>query len=142
MGIRNRCRKFLLQCRYASMSNERSLEENLSELGLSDRFSPKHARWISELARLSSEHSGEIDEAISEVLENWRLDRLSMVTRLILEQSVAEAWFVGTPIPVVIDEAVELARDFDREDSEGFVNGVLDELLSSHKAPPGSGKRG
>jgi N utilization substance protein B len=141
MGIRNRCRKFLLQSRYASLSNQRPLEENLAQLGLSDRFAPEHAGWITELGRLSDQHSEEIDEAIAAALENWRLDRLSLVTRLILEQSVAEAWYMGTPVPVVIDEAVELARDFDQTASEKFVNGVLDELLTGSKGPSGPESR-
>ena len=70
---------------------------------------------------------GALDETIAKHSANWRLDRLAVIDRMILRMAV---WELGheqeTPAPVVIDEAIELARTFSTDDSVRFVNGVLD----------------
>jgi N utilization substance protein B len=68
----------------------------------------------------------EIDQRISSHSEHWRLDRMAVVDRNILRLAVYEMTTVGTPPPVVIDEALELARRFSSEESGAFINGVLD----------------
>ncbi len=68
----------------------------------------------------------EIDQRISAHAEHWRIDRMPAVDRNILRLAVAEMMSEQTPAPIVIDEALELARRFSGEDSVHFVNGVLD----------------
>jgi len=139
MGVRSRSRKALLQARYAAEVNGRSLVVNLEDisrlladpdLGIGVPFEAEEWDWISELARSIVENLEEIDTRIEESLENWTLDRLSLVTRLILEQALGEIFYFQppTPIPVVIDEAIELAKAFDTDETAGFVNGVLDTI--------------
>jgi N utilization substance protein B len=56
----------------------------------------------------------------------WPIDRLAVLDRLVLRLAVAELLVPdGPPMPVVIDEAVELAKSYSTEASGGFVNGVL-----------------
>ncbi len=71
----------------------------------------------------------EIDALISGHSEHWRLERMPVVDRNILRMSVFEMTSVGTPSPVVIDEALELARRFSSEESVAFINGVLDAIV-------------
>ena len=69
----------------------------------------------------------EIDAHIAEAAEHWRPERMAVIDRLILRLAVCE--FLrdpGTPPPVVINEALELARTFSTEDAVKFINGVLD----------------
>ena len=68
----------------------------------------------------------EIDRRISAHSEHWRLERMPVVDRNILRMAVYEMTKIGTPVAVVIDEALELARRFSSEESVAFVNGVLD----------------
>jgi N utilization substance protein B len=68
----------------------------------------------------------EIDRQISGHAEHWRMERMPAVDRNILRLAVYEMLYAGTPPPVVIDEALELARRFSSEESVQFVNGVLD----------------
>jgi N utilization substance protein B len=81
----------------------------------------------------------EIDERISKYSERWRIERMPAVDRNILRLAVYELLQGQTPAPVVIDEAIELARRFSGEESAPFVNGVLDsvrkELESKNSAP-------
>lgn len=126
MGVRNRARKFLLQARYASDMNGDCLADNLDRLGLSMRFDPPERLWIRELAAGIDRGRAELDTALEGALRNWSLARLHLLARLILEQGLAEVRYAGTPVPVAIDEAIELAREFLDDEAAAFINGVLD----------------
>ncbi|MCS7169103.1 MAG: transcription antitermination factor NusB [Candidatus Kapabacteria bacterium] len=66
-------------------------------------------------------------QILRQVLQNWDIQRLVPVDRLILQLGIAEMLaFSQTPVPVVIDEAVELAKKYSTEHSGQFVNGVLE----------------
>ncbi len=67
-----------------------------------------------------------VDERISRNAEHWRMQRMPAVDRNILRIAVYEMLHTDTPPAVVIDEALELARQFSGEESVHFVNGVLD----------------
>jgi N utilization substance protein B len=68
----------------------------------------------------------EIDGQITRHAEHWRLERMPAVDRNILRLAVYELLHTDTPAPVLIDEAIELARRFSGKESVQFVNGVLD----------------
>lgn len=69
-----------------------------------------------------------IDDELSEVTTNWRLERLGHIERSVLRLAAAELLQGGTPPRVVIQESVRLAERFGSETSARFVNGVLDAL--------------
>jgi N utilization substance protein B len=70
-----------------------------------------------------------IDTLISSASLHWALARMSGVDRNILRLAVAEMRSEPeTPAPVVIDEAVELARSYGESESQAFVNGVLEAI--------------
>jgi N utilization substance protein B len=78
------------------------------------------------------EHAGRIDELIDTHARGWSLDRLPDVDRAILRMSVFELlWADDVPAPVVIDEAVQLARTLSTDDSPAFVNGVLGAIAAA-----------
>jgi N utilization substance protein B len=70
----------------------------------------------------------ELDRRIEAKSANWRLDRMPSVDRNILRLAVYEMTETDSPAPIVIDEALELARQFSTDDSASFVNGVLDAI--------------
>jgi transcription antitermination protein NusB len=70
---------------------------------------------------------GEIDPIVADAAEHWRLDRMSIVDRLILRLAVYEFLHEPqTPVKVIINEALELAHAFSGDEAVRFVNGVLD----------------
>jgi N utilization substance protein B len=69
-----------------------------------------------------------IDPMIAEQAANWRLERMPVIDRLILRLAVYELLDRDTPIAVVIDEAIRLARTFSTEAAVKFINGVLDAI--------------
>lgn len=73
------------------------------------------------------EKRDELDQQVLPLLENWKFERLSVATRLILRYAILEFLYTDTAHTIVINEAVELAQCFAEKDAYRFVNGVLDE---------------
>jgi N utilization substance protein B len=94
----------------------------------------------SALAQETVRHLARIDALIAETTERWRPERMAIIDRLIMRLAIAElVGEAGTPAPVVINEALELARTFSGEESVKFINGMLDAIrkrLESGTEPP------
>ena len=74
----------------------------------------------------------ELDRLIDLSTENWKLARLAKVEHELLRLATYEVVFCpDIPVPVSLDEAVEIAKRFCSEDSAGFINGVLDHIAKS-----------
>ena len=70
-----------------------------------------------------------VDSVIEKHLENWELKRLNRVDLAVLRMSVFTLMFQTDIHPsIVIDEAIELSKEFGTDDSYRFVNGVLDSI--------------
>lgn len=75
-------------------------------------------------------HSAHIDDLITSHLQGWTLERLPAVDRAILRVAVWELLHADdVPAPVAVDEAVQLAKELSTDDSPGFVNGVLGQVM-------------
>ena len=82
------------------------------------------------VARGVTEHQAHIDDLISAHLQGWTLERLPAVDRAILRVAVWELLHADdVPEPVAVDEAVQLAKELSTDDSPGFVNGVLGQIM-------------
>lgn len=84
--------------------------------------------FAEQLARGTTGNLAVSDPLIAEESEHWRLSRLALLDRLILRLAVCELLQTETPSPVVINEAIELAKKFSTEASAKFINGVLDAI--------------
>ena len=70
---------------------------------------------------------------ISQVAENWRLDRMAAIDRNILRLGAYEMLYCPeVPAKVAINEALELAKRYSTAQSSRFVNGILDRVLQWH----------
>lgn len=87
---------------------------------------PKPDRFMEELARGTAGRAQVIDRIIEAKSENWRLARMPVVDRNILRLAIYELTESSLPAPVVIDEALELAKQFSGDESISFINGILD----------------
>lgn len=77
-----------------------------------------------------TEHSAHIDDLIASHLQGWTLARLPAVDRAILRVAVWELLHADdVPEAVAVDEAVELAKELSTDDSPGFLNGVLGQIM-------------
>jgi len=85
--------------------------------------------FAEDLYRVATTRSEEIDELIVRHAVNWRLERMPGVDRNVLRLAAAEMLgFKGTPFPIIINEALEIARRYSAPESVGFLNGVLDAM--------------
>ena len=78
----------------------------------------------------------DIDDKIQEFSQNWRISRIAKTDLAILRLGIYELLFRDDIPPVVaIDEAIELSREFSTDQSNSFINGILDRALRSHPRP-------
>jgi len=70
----------------------------------------------------------EIDNLINKYLNNWTLSRLGFTDQAIFRLAVYELNYTNTPPVVVINEALELAKDYSDDDVKKMINGVLDKI--------------
>lgn len=80
------------------------------------------------------ENRDDLDAIISKQADHWRLARMPIVDRNILRLALFELLHEpSTPRPVVIDEALEIAKRFSTPRSSQFINGILDGVLKARK---------
>lgn len=77
------------------------------------------------LAEGTWENKEAVDAAVTAASTRWRLERMPAVDRNILRLGTYELLFTDVPLGVIIDECVELAKEFSTAKSGAFVNGVL-----------------
>ena len=87
---------------------------------------PEPDEFVERLVRGVAENIADIDRRLAQHAEHWRIERMPAVDRNVLRLAIYEMMALGTPPPVAIDEAIELARRFSGEESVHFINGVLD----------------
>ena len=78
----------------------------------------------------------EIDAQLEARSRNWRVARMAVTDRAVLRIALYELLDTDTPGPVVVDEAIELARRYGNEESPRFVAGILGAMLADMAATP------
>lgn len=94
-----------------------------------DTTEPEVRGFAEDLFRSAVTHQEQIDELIAANSRHWRLERMPGVDRNLLRMAVAEMLaFKSTPFPIVINEALEIARRYSAPESINFLNGILDAI--------------
>jgi transcription antitermination protein NusB len=75
-----------------------------------------------------ADHLAEVDELIGRYARRWQISRMPIVDRTVLRLATYELLYATTPPPIVIDEAVTLAKTMSTDDSGRYVNGVLESI--------------
>lgn len=127
MGVRRKSREFVLQMLFQAEMGKQSPERVQKSFFEQREDADDEARGFAiDVFRAAIDHAKQVDELIQKHAEHWRLERMAAVDRNILRASVAEMLVLKTPAPVVINEAIEIARKFSGPESVNFINGVLD----------------
>ena len=88
--------------------------------------------FAEDLFRTAIANQEQIDELIVANSKHWRLERMPAVDRNLLRMAVGEMIaFKSTPFPIIINEALEIARRFSAPESINFLNGILDAIAHS-----------
>jgi len=94
-----------------------------------DEVEPEVRGFAEDLFRAAEAHQEKIDDLIVRNSKHWRLERMPAVDRNLLRMAVSEMLaFKGTPYPIVINEALEIARRYCATESINFLNGILDAI--------------
>jgi transcription antitermination protein NusB len=130
-GGRRRAREAALQMLYQSEVGRASALEAIAT------YWPAHdadgeltgplREFANSLVRGTLDRIKEIDAILASHAQNWRVERMAVIDRLVLRLAIYELLAdPDTPSRVVINEALELARAYSGEEAVRFVNGVLD----------------
>ena len=130
MGTRRKSREVALQMLFQSDIGRQNPDEVLKTFWQAREELDIATRGFAEdLFRMAAARQSEIDALLEEHSKNWRVSRMPAVDRNLLRMAVAELLgFPGTPAPIVIDEALEVARRYSAPESIDFLNAVLDAI--------------
>ena len=128
---RKLAREAVLQALYAKHVSNEEPKKVLHDIFIRYEFDKMTKKFVEELFNSTIKFSKELDSHIESNLENWTVDRLNVIDRLIMQMSLCEMIHLKSydiSYKVTISSAIENAKKFSSEDSTSFVNGVLDSI--------------
>ncbi|PJE95046.1 transcription antitermination factor NusB [Streptomyces carminius] len=132
MAARTKARKRAFQILFEADQRDSAVTAVLADWlrhARTDNRQPPVGEYTMQLVEGYAERAGRIDELLESHSVGWSLDRMPAVDRNLLRLGAYELiWEDEVPDAVVIDEAVQLAREFSTDDSPSFVNGLLGRL--------------
>lgn len=97
-----------------------------------DPVEPEVRGFAEDLFRTAIDRQEKIDELLAANSRHWKLERMPAVDRNLLRMAVGEMLaYRSTPFPIVINEALEIARRYSAPESINFLNGMLDAIARS-----------
>jgi len=127
MAARSKARKRALDLIYASEMRHRSALEALAE---QTESGAAHNDYTVRLVEGITAHRARIDEVIASYAQGWTMERMPAIDRNVLRLATFEVLYVDeVPYAVAVSEALKLVRDLSTDDSPGFVNGVLGNIV-------------
>ncbi len=135
MGTRRKSRELALQMLFQADMGKQPPEHVRSTFWAERNAVDTGVRgFADDLFGVAVDRASEIDGIIEQHAAHWRMERMAAVDRNLLRTAVAEfLGFPATPKPVVINEALEIARKFSSPESVQFINGVLDSVAKDLK---------
>ena len=129
MGHRRRAREYAVQVLFQIDLTGDSPETVLRGFWANLDAEPDVRDFTERLVRGVIADREALDQRIVLAASNWRIERMAVVDRNTLRMAVYEMLHdQATPIAVVLDEAIEIAKRFGSEDSGRFINGILDAI--------------
>ena len=85
---------------------------------------------VQELVRGVTQHWAELDETLTKLSQNWRLERMAIVERNVIRIALYELKYCkNVPVNVILNEAIELAKRYGTAEGAAFTNGLLDRAV-------------
>ena len=128
---RKKAREAVLQALYAIHLSQEDEEKVLIDINERYNFDSDTKEFIDELFRNTINDRKILDAKIEGALENWDIERINVIDRLIMQMAICEMLSLKKyeiPYQVTISSAIENAKKFSSEDSTAFVNGILDTI--------------
>ncbi len=131
MRKRTRSREIVLQVLYQLEIRGNDVIDEIDDFCIEQGKEAEVSDFAIKLVRGCIQEIKEIDRKITDISENWELQRMPVVDRNILRLACYELFYMDdVPPKVSINEAIDLAKKFSTEKSGVFVNGILDKIYS------------
>lgn len=129
-GPRRKSRELAMQMLFqADMGKQTSEQVRATFWRAADPVELDVRGFADDLFRAAIDRLSQIDELIATHSRRWKIERMPAVDRNLLRMAVGEMLaFKGTPFPIVINEALEIARRYAAPESINFLNGMLDSI--------------
>ncbi len=126
-------REKVLQILYAYTMNKESLDALIDGI-LTDLTDKTDKEFANDLVHRVLIHKDELDKKIKERVDNWEMNRIALIDKILLRMGICELlYFPDIPPKVSINEAIEIAKIYSTAGSGKFINGILDAILSELK---------
>ena len=138
--VRNTAREIAVHLAYELSFTDKPVEELLDERLTPESFAAlaeedplyqetpnaKQAEYIRALVCGVADHAPELDEFIARYAKGWSFDRIPLVASAIMRVAMYEIlYFRDVPNSVAINEAVEIAKNYESPEVVRFINGIL-----------------
>lgn len=133
MATRTQAREAVVSLLYAYDSGNEEIVSLASEILDEKKIKNKQQEFALSLFNGALEKLSNVDEQISKHLKEWDIQRIGGIERAILRLGVYELCFTPTDAPIVINEAIELAKLYGSDNAPRFINGVLDAIVKERE---------
>jgi N utilization substance protein B len=129
MGRRRKAREYALQMLFQIDLTDAAPQLVFDQFWSNQEAEPDEREFAERLVQGVVAQRRELDRYIVGAADNWRVERMATVDRNILRVAIHELLDdEQTPPPVIIDEAIAVAKRFGSGESGSFINGVLDSI--------------
>ena len=127
MGVRRRGREYALQMLYAMDLTGYPPDEVFAGFHAIQDLNRDAFYYARRLVDGVHGHLDEIDGALTRFAEHWKIHRMAVVDRNLLRLGIYELMFLKEiPFPIIINEALEIVKEFSDQEGTQFINGILD----------------
>lgn len=130
---RSKARDLVLQALYAAEIGEGDGSDAFVEIVEGAKLDSSSLEFARPLFDKITEEREWADKMITELAHNWKLERIAIIDQIVLRMAMTEMKVMpDTPVKVVLNEAIELAKRYSTAESSRFVNGILDSFVKNH----------
>lgn len=135
MGVRRRGREYALQMLYAMDLTGYQPDQVFAGYYALQDLNRDAFYYARRLVDGVHSHLDEIDGALTRYAEHWKIHRMAAVDRNLLRLGLYELIYVREiPFPIIINEALEIGKEFSEFESTHFLNGILDAARKEYRA--------
>jgi N utilization substance protein B len=131
VSTRHQVRETIIGLLYAQDVGNEAISKYKDEIFEEKKIRNQQKKFALELYHGILENIDAIDKVINEYLKEWELEKVGKVERALLRLGTYELLYTQLDSAVIINEAIELAKEFGNDTSSKFINGVLDSVKKS-----------
>ena len=130
---RRAARQCVLEALFAYQFSKNERKEIINQLVNKNPELKDHYNFIKSLFDIVFTKMDWTEKLIKSHLENWELDRVANIDKILLKMGICEIYFVNDiPPKVTITEMVEIAKIYSTDESPIFINGILDSVFKDY----------